>query len=54
MSFYKEMGYTIKNYPVTYENYACEISLPVYYDLTDQQVKSVIRAVLTAINETLC
>ena len=32
-------------YPNTYKNYACEISLPVYFDLTDEQVDEVIRVV---------
>ena len=37
LSFYKNEGYDIENYPVTYHNYACEITLPVYYDLTKEQ-----------------
>jgi dTDP-4-amino-4,6-dideoxygalactose transaminase len=35
MSFYKGLGYNIKNYPITFDNYSREISLPVYYDLND-------------------
>ncbi len=48
MSFYKNLGYTISDYPVTYDNFSREISLPVYYDLTEEQVKTVIDAVTSA------
>jgi dTDP-4-amino-4,6-dideoxygalactose transaminase len=49
LSFYKNEGYDIANYPVTYRNYACEITLPVYYDLTTEQVDTVIQAVINAV-----
>lgn len=54
MSFYKGLGYDIKNYPVTYKNYSCEISLPVYYDLDNEKVDTVIKAVMDSINKVLC
>lgn len=54
MSFYKGLGYDIKNYPVTYKNYSCEISLPVYYDLDNEKVDIVIKAVMDSINKVLC
>jgi dTDP-4-amino-4,6-dideoxygalactose transaminase len=50
MSFYKGMGYDIKNYPVTHSNYSNEITLPLYYDLTDVQVETVCKAFLSALN----
>ncbi len=49
LSFYKNEGYNIADYPVTYRNYACEITLPVYYDLTSEQVETVINAVINAV-----
>jgi dTDP-4-amino-4,6-dideoxygalactose transaminase len=49
MSFYKSLGYEIKNYPVTYDNYSREISLPVFYDLNDDLVKTVINAVTASV-----
>ncbi|MES2284817.1 MAG: DegT/DnrJ/EryC1/StrS family aminotransferase [Bacteroidota bacterium] len=49
MSFYKNLGYDIKNYPVTYDNYSREISLPVFYDLNDDLVKTVINAVTASV-----
>jgi len=52
-SFYKSMGYDIKNYPVTYKNFSREISLPVFYDLTDEMVKTVIDAVVRSVLEVV-
>ena len=49
LSAYKKRGYNIQDYPVTYDNYAREISLPVYYDLTDEQVQQVVAAVKKAV-----
>ena len=45
LTAYKNMGYNIADYPVSYDNYSREISLPVYYDLTDEQVQQVCNAV---------
>ncbi|MBQ2530215.1 MAG: DegT/DnrJ/EryC1/StrS family aminotransferase, partial [Treponema sp.] len=45
LTAYKALGYRIEDYPNAYNNYACEISLPVYFDLTDEQVDEVIRVV---------
>jgi len=53
MSFYKKLGYKIKNYPTAYNNYAREISLPVYYDLTDEKVQTVINAVIAAVQKVI-
>ncbi|MCD4746808.1 MAG: DegT/DnrJ/EryC1/StrS aminotransferase family protein [Bacteroidales bacterium] len=49
MSYYKKTGNNIKNYPVSYNNFSREISLPVYYDLTDEQISIVINAVLESV-----
>jgi dTDP-4-amino-4,6-dideoxygalactose transaminase len=53
MSYYKNKGYNIKNYPVTYYNFSREISLPVYEDLDDSLVKTVIEAVVHAVEKEL-
>ncbi|MEW6470153.1 MAG: DegT/DnrJ/EryC1/StrS family aminotransferase [Bacteroidota bacterium] len=53
MSFYKKLGYRIRNYPVAYRCYAREISLPVYYDLTDEQARTVADAVIRSAEEVL-
>lgn len=51
LSFYKNKGYSIKDYPVTYSLYENEISLPVFYTLTDDDVERVIQAVRKAVND---
>lgn len=48
LTAYKSRGYKIEDYPVTYHNYSREISLPVYYNLTNEQVEQVIGAVRKA------
>lgn len=53
MSFYKNLRYDIKNYPVTYDNYSREISLPVFYDLNDDLVKTVINAVTESVAKVI-
>lgn len=49
LTAYKSRGYKMEDYPVAFDNYSREISLPVYYDLTDEQVQQVIDAVLKAV-----
>jgi dTDP-4-amino-4,6-dideoxygalactose transaminase len=53
MSFYRKMGYNITDYPVAFDSYSREISLPVYFDLTDEQVKQVTEAVIKSVEESL-
>ena len=52
-SFYKSLGYDLLNYPVTYNNFSREISLPVFYDLTIEQQNTVINAVKNSVNTIL-
>jgi len=53
MSFYKNLGYNIKDYPVSYKNYSCEISLPVYYNLSKENVQTVIKTVVESVEENI-
>lgn len=39
LTVFKDLGYKIADYPKTYENYAVEISLPIYPQLTETQVQ---------------
>lgn len=48
LTYFKEQGYKIKDYPQAYINYACEISLPIYPQLTSDQVSYVIDTVKLA------
>jgi len=48
LSFFKTEGYDIANYPQSYKNFAHEISLPVYPQLTNEEVDFVITTVIEA------
>ncbi|NLI23139.1 MAG: DegT/DnrJ/EryC1/StrS aminotransferase family protein [Bacteroidales bacterium] len=53
LTAYKKLGYDINDYPVAYRNYAQEISLPVFYDITDQQQQQVVESVVQSVKEVL-
>jgi dTDP-4-amino-4,6-dideoxygalactose transaminase len=53
MSFYKGLGYDIKNYPTAYDNYSREITLPVYYNLTIEQLQTITNAVLQSVGKVV-
>lgn len=53
LSFYKKLGYKINDYPIAFDNYSREISLPVYYDLSDENVQIVINAVIKAVEQVV-
>jgi dTDP-4-amino-4,6-dideoxygalactose transaminase len=49
MTYYKSLGNDISDYPVSYDNFSRVISLPVYYNLTDEQVMTVVGAVVVSV-----
>ena len=51
LSFFKDLGYDIKNYPQAYKNYCCEISLPIYPQLDNEKVQYVIKTVIESYNK---
>jgi len=51
MSYYKSKGYDIENYPVSFNNYSREISLPVYYDLDDKKINYVLKVVINSVEK---
>lgn len=53
MSFYVNMGYDLDNYPTTKDNFIREISLPVFVDITDEQMNRVVEAVVSAVESTI-
>lgn len=53
LSAFKNKGYKIEDYPVAYDNYCREISLPVWYGLNEEMVKTVIDAVICSVEEVL-
>jgi dTDP-4-amino-4,6-dideoxygalactose transaminase len=53
LTAYKKRGYKIEDYPETWNKYQNEISLPVYYTLTDDQVKTVVAAVKSSVEKVM-
>jgi len=50
---FKEKGFDIADYPIAFDNYSREISLPVYQDLSNEDVKEVIQAVISSVEEVI-
>lgn len=48
LSYFHSLGYEIEDYPQAYENYKCEISLPIYPQLDEEKVNFVIQTVKVA------
>lgn len=53
LTVYKSRGFQMDDYPETYAKYCNEISLPVYFDLSDEQVERVINAVIKSVEKVL-
>lgn len=53
LTAFKSKGYKMTDYPVAYDNYSREITLPVYYDLNDDLVDIVIKAVIDSVKEEI-
>lgn len=52
-TFYKEKGYQITDYPNAVSSYSTEISLPVFYDLTEDQASYITQTVIEVIKGML-
>jgi len=48
LKIFRDRNYNIEDYPVSYNNYSREITLPVYPQLTDNEVNTIINAVKDA------
>lgn len=53
LTAYKSRGYNMEDYPNAWNMYQNEITLPVYFDLTDAQVQTVIAAVQKAVQTVM-
>ena len=53
LTAYKNLGYKMADYPEAWKKYSTEISLPVYFNLTDKQVQQVISAVIHSVQKVL-
>ena len=50
LTLFKNLGYKIEDYPMAYQNYACEISLPIYPQLTETEVEFIITSVISCVH----
>jgi dTDP-4-amino-4,6-dideoxygalactose transaminase len=53
LSYYKGLGYNMSDYPQAWACYENEISLPVYYDLSNEQLDRVIESIIKACAEIM-
>ncbi|TVR78552.1 MAG: DegT/DnrJ/EryC1/StrS family aminotransferase [Chitinophagaceae bacterium] len=53
MSYYRDMGYTLKGLDVSKRKYEQEISLPVFFDLTKEQQQLVIKSLVSSYQEVV-
>lgn len=49
LTVFKELDYKMENYPVAFDNYSREISLPIYPQLTQKQVQYIFETVQEAV-----
>jgi dTDP-4-amino-4,6-dideoxygalactose transaminase len=52
LTFFKGQGYNIADYPTAYDNFSREISLPIYPQLTDEQLVYIVDAIQEAYDKT--
>jgi dTDP-4-amino-4,6-dideoxygalactose transaminase len=48
LTYFKECGFDIVNFPNAFKNYACEISLPIFPQLGVEQINFIIHAVIAS------
>lgn len=50
LSYYKKLGYNVLDYPIAYDSFVREITLPVFYNLTEEQMQTVADVVIEVVN----
>jgi dTDP-4-amino-4,6-dideoxygalactose transaminase len=53
LTYFKSIGFSIVNFPNSYAQYACEISLPIYPQITPVEVEYIIEGVISSVHKTL-
>lgn len=53
LTVYKELGFKCEDYPVAFSKYENVITLPVYFNLTDENLRDVCEAVSSAVKEVM-
>ncbi len=51
LTVYKNRGYKIDDFPVSFDNYSRLITLPVYQDLSDNDLKKIVEAVVKSVKK---
>jgi dTDP-4-amino-4,6-dideoxygalactose transaminase len=54
LTLFKNEGYDIIDYPISYDNYSREISLPIYPQLTNDNVRYIIDNIDSAYRQIVC
>ncbi len=53
LSAYEKRNYNIEHYPTAHSLFKTEISLPVYYDLSDEDIQTVIESIKSSVKAVL-
>jgi len=53
MTLFKDLGYKIDDFPMSYKNYAHEISLPIYPQLQQDHINYIIDTVISGVGVQL-
>jgi len=53
LTLFKELGYNINDFQNSYKNYKTEISLPIYPQLNQKQLKYIVETVSNAVNKEI-
>ncbi len=51
LTVFKDLGYQMQDYPITYQNYSTEISLPIYPQLNNKMCAYIVSTVVDAVIE---
>jgi len=54
LTLFKDLGYDNSKYPQANRNYECEISLPIYPQLTSDQLNYILEVVINSVEEIVC
>ena len=49
LTHYKKMGFNVNNYPIALDNFSREVTLPVYVDLTREDLEKIVQSVVNSV-----
>jgi dTDP-4-amino-4,6-dideoxygalactose transaminase len=53
LTVFKQRGYEIDDFPIAYDNYSREISLPIYPQLDNKKCEYIVTSVTNAVEEVM-